>query len=426
VNIDGAPSRRKGGRQDRLLIVFATLAILLSTLPGSAAATTTEQARTVAIGESNNQMQRDEILDFLGATDTDQVVTVTVDETVQSMGGVFDVSGIDTAYSSTALSCRPEGSGIEVTTRNIEVIPPELYALALLTAGMSDVELAVAAPNDAPALGMTAMTGVFKTWGMTPCSGAGGDPVRRQLALEELALIAEIGQEPGAVRQTTLVVFEAQREVIGEQVTTDQLDAIVASRAEAADLDLGDEDQAAIVDFLDRLSGAEIDWGAFTNGWATRYSQDGAGVVVTANADKEAAPVGRAVPAGVGGATGPIEVAPAVNAPASAEAAEANDPMATNLADLPTPTAGDDATTTFLGTVTERGRDGLRRWWPLAVLVAAVLLLGIGARRQPSETPTTWYVSRSRVFWLGRTVRRPAIVQSPRRRRSHVTLKSQR
>jgi uncharacterized protein YpuA (DUF1002 family) len=423
VNIDGAPSRRKGVRQDRLLVVFATLVILLSALPGSAAATTAEQARTVAIGESNNQMQRDQILDFLGATDTDQVVTVTVDETVQTMGGVFDVSGINTAYSSTALSCRPEGSGIEVTTRNIEVIPPELYALALLTAGMSDVELAVAAPNDAPALGMTAMTGVFKTWEMAPCSGAGGDPVRRQLALEELALIAEIGQEPGAVRQTTLVVLEAQRKVIGEQVTTDQLDAIVASRSRAAGLDLGDEDQAAIVDFLDRLSGAEIDWGTFTNGWATRYSDDGAGVVLTANADKEAAPVGRAVPAGVGGATGPIEVGPAVNAPASAEA---NDPMAMNLADLPTPAAGDDATTAFLGTVTERGRDGLRRWWPLAVLVVAVLLLGIGARRQPSETPTTWYVSRSRVFWLGRTVRRPAIVQSPRRRQRQFIVNAKR
>ncbi len=85
----------------------------------------------------------------------------------------------------------------------------------------------------------------------------------------------------------------------------------------------------------------------------------------------------------------------------------AMDSLPTDSTTAPTPTVGHDATTTFMGMVTEHGRDGLLRWWPLAVVVVVLLLLGIGARRQPSENPTTWYVSRSRILWLGRTLRRP-------------------
>ena len=304
------------------IVILAILSIIVPTLPRSVGAS--EQQRIVALGESNNEVQRGEVLGFLQATDSDQFVTVTVDETVRSMEGVFDVSGVDTAYSSTSLTCPAKGSGIDVMTRNIEIIPPELYALALLTAGMSDVQLAVAAPNDAPALGMTAMTGVFKTWEMEPCSDSGSDPLRRQLALEELALIADIGQEPGAVRQTTLVVLDAQREIIGKQITADELDAIVTARSEAAGLDLNGEDQAEIVDFLSRLSRAEINWGPYTSGWSTRYSEDGSGVVLAANQD-----------------------------------------------------TSNDGSTGFPGMVINPVADALRRWWLPIALVGALLLLGI-------------------------------------------------
>lgn len=427
MNVTRSRSRQHGARHRRLLPLLAALAIMGAAHSTPVAATDT--ARTVSIGESNTEAQRAEVLDYLGADDTDQVVTISVGDTLQTMDGVFDLSGVDSAYSSTALACDSEGSGIDVMTRNIEVIPPELYALALLTAGMTDVQLSVAAPSDAPALGMTALTGVFKTWDMAECSdstsGTGSDPVRRQLALEELALIAEIGQEPEAVRQTTLVVLEAQREILGGEVTTDELGEIVASRSEEAGLDLSDEDQAEIVDFLDRLSGADIEWGLFTEGWSTEYAEDGSGVVLTANekvlapargrvATVEAEVSDRDVQAGVGGRTGQIEVS---RAPDVTETPEATPPSLLDLIAMSTPAADDDSSTGIMGTVSERGRDELARWWPLAVGLGALLLLGIGARRHPSEKATTWFVSRGRMFWLGRTVRRPAIVQSTGRTR---------
>lgn len=414
------PPQREG-RHRYLLTGVATLAIMVAAHSSPVAAT--DGIQTVSIGESNTETQRAEVLEYLSASDADQVVTVSVDETLRTMDGVFDLSGVDSAYSSTAMTCDAEGSGIDVMTRNIEVVPPELYALALVTAGMSDVRLGVAAPSDAPALGMTALTGVFKTWDMAPCSDSGGDPERRQLALEELALIAEIGQEPEAVRQTTLVVLETQRELLGGEITTDQLDQVVASRAEEAGLDLSDDDQAQIVDFLGRLVDADIDWGLFTRGWSTEYAEDGSGVVLTANEETLApargrvSPTGideREVPAGVGGRTGPIEVAQAPDVPVTPEATP---PSLRDLLPASTPVAADDASTGIMGTVSESGRDGLARWWPVALGLGVLSLLVIGARRHPSEKATTWFVSRGRMLWLGRTVRRPAIIQSRSRTR---------
>lgn len=416
MKIPGSQPTQRGIRHRRVLTGVATLAIMVAAHSSPVAAT--GGAQTITLGESNTEAQRAEVLEYLGAADADQVVIISVGDTLRTMDGVFDMSGVDSAYSSTAMTCDAEGSGIDVMTRNIEVVPPELYALALLTAGMSDVQLGVAAPSDAPALGMTALTGVFKSWDMVECSDTGSDPARRQLALEELALIAEIGQEPEAVRQTTLVVLDTQRELLGGEITTDQLDQVVASRAGEAGLDLSDDDQAQIVSFLSRLADADIDWGLFTQGWSTEYAGDGSGVVLTANQGAVAPVRGRVtsagardreVPAGVGGRTGPIEVAQAPDAPVTPEATP---PSLRDLLPASTPVAADDSSTGIMGTVSESGRDGLTRWWPVALGLGVLSLLVIGARRHPSEKATTWFVSRGRMLWLGRTVRRPAIVQS--------------
>jgi hypothetical protein len=121
-------------------------------LPGPAAAQT-PATTTITIGESNSPAQVDELLAAFEATGDEPVTTVTVDETARAMEGIFDTSGITSAYSSTALTCLDQGAGLEVATRNITVVPPALYAMALATAGIDDATWSWRPPPTRPRRG---------------------------------------------------------------------------------------------------------------------------------------------------------------------------------------------------------------------------------------------------------------------------------
>jgi hypothetical protein len=100
----------------------------------------------VSIGESNSQDQRDELLGYFGADKNAKVDVITVAQTKDAMQDVIPDFNLSSAFSSAALTCRPLGEGLDVTTINITQITPAMYAMALVTAGVGDAKLIVAAP----------------------------------------------------------------------------------------------------------------------------------------------------------------------------------------------------------------------------------------------------------------------------------------
>src|SRR4051794_10954381 len=175
------PSR---GQRVIALVMLALLVAGALARQGFAA----DSAKTITLGESLSESERAELLDYFGAKDTDNIEIVTVDDTKKAMAGVVTDFSISLAVSSTSLTCRDLGQGLTVKTHNINAITPSMYAIALVTAGIGDAELLVAAPDDGPAGGMTALTGVFKTWDIAPCDSGSTTKKRQQLALEELTL----------------------------------------------------------------------------------------------------------------------------------------------------------------------------------------------------------------------------------------------
>ena len=151
----------------------------------------------ISLGESNDDAQRQELLGYFGAGDKAQVDVITVADTQQAMQDVIPGFNLSSAYSSAALTCRPLGDGLDVTTINITQITPAMFAMALVTAGVGDATLIVAAPAAAPAQGMTALTGIFKAWDKVKCESAQTTPKRQQLALRELAITVEISTAIG-------------------------------------------------------------------------------------------------------------------------------------------------------------------------------------------------------------------------------------
>lgn len=270
----GLPSR--GQRAIALLLFVAIFAGLLAT-QGFAQ----DGGKTIMLGESLTDAERQELLDFFGAEPGDQVETVTVAETQDAMQGIINRS-FSTAYSSTALQCRELGDGLEVKTRNITVITPSLYAMALVTAGLGDGELLVAAPNGAPAEGLTALTGVFKTWEIAPCDSGSTSPDRQRLALEQLALAVEIGQALGTASGVAdagnLVLYTQQAVVIAGLTEADEIGAAIAQQEAVFNITVPGDQRDKLIDLMVRLAAEKIDWSTFSDGWTITPTDDGTGI----------------------------------------------------------------------------------------------------------------------------------------------------
>jgi uncharacterized protein YpuA (DUF1002 family) len=277
------PAPHRLGRAAPWLVALALLAGLVGR-GGSAA----ESGKTITIGESNSETERGELLAIFGySRATDEVITISVEETRQAMAGIFpDANSINTAYSSTALGCRDLGDGITVTTINIlgtQAVPPSMYALALVTAGIGDVDLIVAAPAAKVSIGKTALTGVFESYDRKPCASGNTSETRQRLALEEVSVAADIGTylvnagvPTGMQIATDLVLLTQQQIVIEALEGEDEISEALAAQEASFQFQVPADLRARLVGVLVDLVQEEIDWSTFARGWTIDFSQQGA------------------------------------------------------------------------------------------------------------------------------------------------------
>lgn len=267
---------RPKGRRTVLLCMVALMLAAAVSQAGSAA----NAGKVIILGESLTDTQRREMLQYFQANGEDKIFTITEKETYDAMKGVLDGigQGASGAYSSTALTCRDLGEGLDVTTRNITLVTPSMYAMALVTAGIGDATLVVSGPADSAALGLSAMAGVFKTWAIAPCASGNTSQARQRLALEELALAAAIGQAistpslTDGVQPAADVVLETQKTIVTDKLTKQaDIDAALLKQEQARGIVIPVDQRSKLVDLFVRLSKANIDWSTFSAGWTIEY-----------------------------------------------------------------------------------------------------------------------------------------------------------
>ncbi|MDP9370002.1 MAG: DUF1002 domain-containing protein, partial [Chloroflexota bacterium] len=371
-------SNRAAARIARAVALLGLLALLVSAVGRAGVAA--EQPKIITIGESNSPEERQQLLDYFKATEDEEkkAATITVADTAKAMDGIFDMTGYTTAFSSTALTCRDLGQGLDVTTRNITVVTPGLYAMALVTAGIGDGTLVVAAPDGRPGVeGMTALTGVFKTWAAAPCESGDTSKARQRLALEELTLTVQIGKAfqaagmANGVQLATDVVLQTQQTIVTDGLKDKKaIDKAVADQEKAERVTIPADQRADLVDLMTRLAEQDIDWSTFAKGWEieqnadnTRITMTGDGIAIRnaqATATAEAGAMLTAT-AEAANAQATADAAAALTATAEAEptATATPEPSAT-----PQPTATPEPTPTpepyaVTGKVVERGDGSL-------------------------------------------------------------------
>jgi len=244
--------------------------VLLSSLTASADAVIQEEDtnfdRYIAFGEDLSSKERKAVLDGFGISEADvanyRTVEVTNQEEHDYLGDYIASSVIGKrALSSVMVVKTEEGSGIDVTVKNISYCTSGMYTNALVTAGLTDATVTVAAPFNIS--GTSALVGAMKAY--STMTGEDISDSTMDAATAELVTTADLGDSMGDKEKAAELIAAVKQKVFSENLAsaTDIRDAVQSS-ARALDLNISDEDVENIVDMMEKVSQVDIDVDAIT------------------------------------------------------------------------------------------------------------------------------------------------------------------
>ena len=118
------------------------------------------------------------------------------------LDGFLDPAIIGTkSMSCVYLELLPQGSGINVTVKNVSWCTPEMYCNAFATAGITDARITVAAPF--PVSGTAALAGIYKAY--EDMTGQKLDATARDAGTEELTVAGELANEIGSADSASII-----------------------------------------------------------------------------------------------------------------------------------------------------------------------------------------------------------------------------
>ena len=216
----------------------------------------------LALGADLSADQRTTVLSEMGITEAEaasyETVTITNDMEHQYLDESLGSSVVGShSLSSVLLIPQESGAGLTVETHNINYCTIAMYRNALLTAGVQDAKVIVAAPM--PISGTAALIGAVKAY--ETYSGTTVSDEAINAATDELVLTGELSDELDSEQISDLIAYLKQQ--IAEKGLDDpgKLTELVNEASDKMDLKLTDEQVSRIVDLLLKLDNLDIDAG---------------------------------------------------------------------------------------------------------------------------------------------------------------------
>lgn len=217
----------------------------------------------IALGADLTDEQEQAVLELFGLTEEEYrncvVIPVTNEQEKAYLGGYLEDAVIGSrALSSVMLRPGREGGGINVTTRNINYCTAGMYRNALLTAGVKDVDVIVAAPFELS--GTAALIGAIKAY-----ERMGGQEIQDSVlrtALEEMLITGTAaetvkGSEQEAV-EGLIAYVKGQVAENGLDTEEEILEAIRQGEKQFG-VTLGEENVSQILGLMGRLKDMGLD-----------------------------------------------------------------------------------------------------------------------------------------------------------------------
>ncbi|WP_436837160.1 DUF1002 domain-containing protein [Planococcus shenhongbingii] len=168
-------------------------------------------------------------------------------------------------YSSAKITRKDAGEGLVieiVTPDNITQVTNEMYANAMLTAGIEDATVEVAAPK--PVTGHSALVGIYKAYEV---NGEQLDPERTDVANDELTVATEIADSGVDDAKVSELLTEIKKQIAEQDpATKEEVQTIVEEQLTKLQIELSPEDRQLLVDLMDRIRQLDIDFSK----WSTQ------------------------------------------------------------------------------------------------------------------------------------------------------------
>ena len=272
-----------------LLLAFLMLLVPATALADETNVTDTTTAESfVCYGDDLNSEQFEKVMNLLGAdVSKDQLIKVTIDDEKALLGSIISADKIGSrSLSSARVTLTGEGTGISVTTQNINWVTSSMYSSALATAGVDNARIVVAAPVEVS--GTAALAGILKAYESAASTQLSDEA--KAVAGSEMVLTGDLADMIGsddavellamvknAIAEYHLDDYDSLRPYVeqgakqlGVQLTEDQIDQITKLGVQIAKLDLDPEKLAGqlngLVDNIQKIQKVQQSAGSiFTN-----------------------------------------------------------------------------------------------------------------------------------------------------------------
>lgn len=199
------------------------------------------------------------------------VVYVNNSEEHQYLGSYIDSSKIGTkSLSSVVIVEREDGNGINISTNNISYCTVGMYKNALATAGIENADIIVAGPS--PMSGTAALVGVFKAY--KEMTGEEVDEENIDAALNELVVTGALKASGADSDEVEGMIAYVKQAVVEHDLSNEtEIRKVIAEACEKFDLTMTEEEITEVVKLMQKISELDLDVDSLLNSAQTIYEK---------------------------------------------------------------------------------------------------------------------------------------------------------
>ncbi|MBS4196019.1 DUF1002 domain-containing protein [Lederbergia citri] len=217
----------------------------------------------VVYGETLTAEQKDEVRKLLKVNDPSKVEEITV--TAKDLARLIDGNPNSRMFSSAKITLKEKGNGLvvtRVTPENITEVTEEMYANAMLTAGIENATVDVASP--VKVTGHSALVGIYKAY---ESRGETLDKDRMEVANEELDLATDLAGKDGLDDEKVSELLTEIKKAIADQnpASREDVEKIVQDQLSKMKIELSPEDRQLLIDLFDKMRSINIDFSNVKN-----------------------------------------------------------------------------------------------------------------------------------------------------------------